>query len=193
MSIRHDRPTPVKATNIEKTSTDRLHFVLQAGMSLETGVHLKPKIVQRTPYIDVYLLNNRELQEKYLRYSAVGRFYNQSLDRFNEQAAAGVYGPVSNGDWEGAGIKVEDSTHVRVSKRIYEPIQNEWNKIMARWGLEEADDVDFVTRREAYDEFEDRFTENYDEIFGELYVQLGLNKAEFTNALDEFVGKMMEN
>lgn len=175
---------------MEKTGTGRLQSVLKAGLLFKTGVYPKPKIVQRNCYTDVYLLSEKELQDKYLRFSAAGRFSTQALDRFYDEAGAGVYGDVEEGDWEAAGIRIDDSVHVRVSGSIFEPLKEEWNKVLSRWGIDEAE---FVTRRgESHEEFEERFDENYDEILRDLHQERDLDKDAFIKALDEFVEKMME-
>ena len=156
-----------------------------------------PRIVQETRYGQkIYLLQSKRTKEAFLKFSAVRNFYNESVDRFYDVAGSGGYGDVQEGDWEAAGISINDSAQVRVSNEMLKTLKREWDSQIARWitaGVITVDEYkDFVTEKgENHGDFEERFQKTYEDSFWELKYGNETTTEKLSRAVDDFVKEML--
>ena len=158
-----------------------------------------PLLVEVTRYGQkIYLLQSKRTKEAFLRFSAVSSFYSESVDRFYDDAGSGGYGDVEEGDWEAAGITMEDSLQVRVSNEMLQPLKYEWDSQIGRWitaGVITVDEYkDFITEKgENHGDFEERFQKTYEDSFWELRYGNDTTTEKLSRAVDKFVKEMLSH
>lgn len=155
-----------------------------------------PKLVARGRYgTKTYLLPTERLKRVYLRYRAVDAFRENSIERFYDEAAQGVYGDVDEGDWEAAGIKMESSVEFKFADELLAPLEEQWELIENYWksqGMDMEKKGYVLEEGEDASDFQERFEEKYDEHIQD-YIDSGRDLNVLEKVINDFVDSMVAN
>ena len=124
-----------------------------------------PKLIKKRRagtrvYSDKYIIDDVDAARIYLAHFAASRFLNQQLEDFYDSAGMGVYGDVTEGDWETAGIVPEQSHNYVIANAVAEPLESKWDDVQTNWIAKnfEASDYTLVVNLEEE-------SESFDEMY----------------------------
>ena len=143
---------------------------------------------------DAYMIASDLQKRLFVRHYAAKRYVSDAMDRFYNVVDQGVYGETFiNGDWETAGITLENSDAFVLGREVLAPLEEQWDKIAAYWlskGIDEGEVVLLVRANQKEHELEEKYEEiiHEDEIFQS---DVEPPKAVLNRFLDEYVNAVL--